>query len=510
MNINRKSGKMWQILALLIGSLAFVALVGQAVSAQSVNSELKPPFNFANRPAAPNVQSLPPGSTLLMTETFGASFNPVTTLTGTTPLWRIILNPTDTAGYWWGKVGAGAPSTFSNSVWSAALNGPGKPLLNPGVDTYPAGQDTWLIYGPINLSKFSYAHLSFEYYLDSASDDTLSWGYSTDGQNFNGNSQSGSLGTWITDTFSFPANSTFQSVYLAFSFNSQTSPQGLGAFIRNVRLTAEPIKNVYMPLVVNNYPPTPTPTPTPPPLYGAYTFDIGDTDLNRWGGAYTGVGSGGGGTYGYGQFVRTNPTHGNPTKSLTLYNGSYWVMTASSPNTDLLPNDFEVSVDMSPWVIYPRAACAPSCDGGNLGNMYGVIFNASSSTFGSNPGQFNFNGQFYMAFFYTIDATKPIGVKLRRCNGGACTTLRTNQNLPPGLVYGNAAYWDKVVIKRVGANIDISVNGTSLINVDDGSYMNGRYGAFIFPSDGNDASYPVDFGYAMQVDFDNIKVENVP
>ena len=510
MNTKRKLEKLWQVLALLIGSLVLVALVGQIVSAQSVDPELKLPFRFAESPGLPEVETLPPGSTLLMTETFGASFSPVTTLTGTTPLWRIIINPTDTAGYWWGKVGAGAPITFSNSVWSAALNGPGKPLLNPGVDTYPAGQDTWLIYGPLNLSKFSYAHLSFEYYLDSASGDTLSWGYSTDGQNFHGNGQSGPLSTWITDTFSVPANSTSQAVYLAFAFNSQTSPQGLGAFIRNVRLTAEPLNYTYMPLVLNNYPPTPTPTPTPQPLYGVYTFDTGTTDLDRFGGTYNGTGGSGSSKYGYGQFIRTNPTHGNPIKSLTLYNGAYWVMTASSPNTDILPNNFELSVDMSPWVIYPRAACAPSCDGSNLGNMYGVIFNASSNTFGTDPGDLNFNGQFYMAFFYTIDATKPIGVKLRRCSGGSCTTLRTNQNLPAGLVNGNAAYWDKVVIKRVGANIDVSVNGASVINVTDGTYLNGRYGAFIFPSDGNYTAYPVDFGYAMQVDFDNIKVENVP
>jgi hypothetical protein len=77
-------------------------------------------------------------------------------------------------------------------------------------------------------------------------------------------------------------------------------------------------------------------------------------------------------------------------------------------------------------------------------------------------------------------------------------------------VYGNAAYWDKLIIKRVGANIDISVNGTTLLNKNDASFLNGRYGMFIFPSDGNFTAFPVDLGYAMQVDFDNIKVENLP
>lgn len=497
--------------ALLGCCLALIALASQVVSAQPVNRDLKPPFRYAERTSALEAQTQPPGSTVLMTETFGVSFAPVTTLSGSTPQWRIIVNPGDTAGYYWDsvdKLGAVVPITFSHSAWSATRLFTATQVLTPGVNTYPAGQDTWLIYGPIDLSKFVYSHLSFEYYLDSRAGDTLVWGYSTDGQTFYGNSQSGPLGTWITDTFAFRTNPTFQSVYLAFAFDSQASPQGKGAFVRNVRLTGEPLKYSRLPIVMNNYAP-PTPTPVPP-LFGPYTFDVNSTDLDHWGGTYNGVGSGSGGTYGYGQFARTNPTHGNPGKSLTLYNGAYWVMTASSPNTDQLPNDFELSVDMSPWVIYPRAACAPSCDGSNLGNMYGVIFNASSDTFGSHPGQFNFNGQFYMAFFYNIDATKPIGVKLRRCNNGSCTTLKTNQNLPAGLVNGNAAYWDNVVIRRVGANIDISVNGTSLINFTDGTYLNGRYGVFIFPSDGNYTAYPVDLNYAMQVDFDNIQVENVP
>jgi hypothetical protein len=139
-----------------------------------------------------------------------------------------------------------------------------------------------------------YANLSFEYYLDSQAGDTLlpsdplRWGYSTDGQTFHGNSQSGPVSTWIPDTFSFPANSTFQTVYLAFAFNSHTSPQGKGAFVRNVRLTGETLKFGYMPVVMNNYV-APTPTP-PPPLYGYY-FDETDpysptSDLNLWGGQF--------------------------------------------------------------------------------------------------------------------------------------------------------------------------------------------------------------------------------
>ncbi len=105
------------------------------------------------------------------------------------------------------------------------------------MSTYPAGQDTWLIYGPIDLSKFEYAQLSFEYYLDSQAGDTLLWGYSTDGQTFYGNSQSGSAGH-VDHRYACRSdpNSTFNAVYLAFAFNSHADPQGIGAFVRNVRI----------------------------------------------------------------------------------------------------------------------------------------------------------------------------------------------------------------------------------------------------------------------------------
>ena len=510
MNTFKHVKTLWITLLVTGLSLALLALVGQSVTAQPGGSDLQPPFRFVAQPRQMLAQLQPPGSQLILTETFGASFAPVTSLAGSTPKWRIIRNPGDSAGYYWDKVSADTPITFTNSAWSASRVATATQVLTAGISAYPAGQDTWLIYGPLDFSRYSYAQLNFGYYLDSNSGDALVWGYSLDGRTFYGNEQSGPLNQWITNTYTFRTNAASRSVYVAFAFNSQ-SEGGLGAFVRQVELTAEPFKYVYLPHIMNSYAaPTPTPTPTPTPvpaLYGPYAFDEGTTDLDHWGGAYSGVGSGSGGSYGYGQFVRNNPAHGNPGKSLTLYNGAFWVMTASSPNTDQLPADFELSVDVSPWIIYPRAACAPSCAADNLGNWYGIIFNASSNTFGSNPSQFNYNGQFYMVFFYNIDATKPIGMKLRRCNGGNCTTLQTNENLPSGLVYGNAAYWDKVVIRRVGANIDVSVNGTSLLNVTDSSYQYGRYGTFIFPSDGNYTKYPVDFNYAMQVDFDNIRVD---
>jgi hypothetical protein len=516
-----KSKTRWPLLVMLAGCLVLIALVGQAVSAQPLQHELKPPFHFVERPAAPAALMLPPGSTLLMTETFGASFNPVTTLSGSTPQWRTIVNPGDTAGYYWGKGGPGTPITSTNTAWSAATPISTAAQLIPGISPYPAGQDAWLIYGPIDLGKFTYGHLSFEYYLDSLNGDALSWGYSTDGQNFYGNTQSGPLHTWLTDTLSFPTDSASRSVYIAFAFNSQANPQGsnLGAFVRNVRFTAQPVQYNYLPLVLNNYPVTPTPTPTStptPPLYG-YTFNQGSTDINAWGGPYYSTS-----TTKYGQCVTSQCTmhttypHGNPANSLRLFTNGTYQMVASSPN-NIAPANYDLYVDISPWQIYPRyGGCAPWCDPNDIGTWYGIIFNASADTFGANPSQFAYNKQYYRLFFYPIDATRPIAIRLDRCDGHAdptknnCSTLKVNTSLPSNFI-GNAGGFDTIHIQRLASgSIQVWLNDVSVLTVTDATYTGasfGKFGAFLFASAYNATQNPPT-GYEIQVDYDNIKLYN--
>ncbi|CAG0932068.1 hypothetical protein TFLX_02439 [Thermoflexales bacterium] len=511
MNTQKKLTRFWIVIALLGCGLALIALAGEAVSAQPLRPELKPPFKFAERTAAPAAQTPPPGSTVLMTETFGASFAPVTDLNGSTPQWRIIRNPADSAGYHWDKVDASAPIAFSHSAWSAARLVTATQVLTPGESIYPAGQDAWLIYGPLDLSKFVYAHLSFEYYLDSQAGDTLLWGYSADGETFYGNSQSGPLGTWITDTFAFRANSTFQTVYLAFAFNSQADPQGLGAFVRNVQLTAEPVKYGYLPLVLNNYA-APTPTLVPP-LFG-YTFDQGDTDLNKWGGAFYNTGNTKFGQCIPGQCaIHSTTAHGNPTNSLRLYTNGLYSFIASSPN-DIAPDDYDLYVDISPWVIYPKGPCSPyGCPDDDFGDWYGIIFNASSDTFGTNPSGFHYNKPYYRVYFYNVDSVKPIAIRLERCDGAAnsgensCHKLASS-SLPDNFI-GNASGFDTVRIQRRASgsdNIKVWLNGTLLITVTDTTYTgasHGKYGVFIFSWTQNATQNPP-IGYEMQIDFDNI------
>ncbi len=514
MKTKQQSKTLWIVLTLLGGSLALIALAGQVVSAQSISHDLKPPFRFTESASALDAQTPPPGSTVLMTETFGVTFNPTSTLQGTIPLWRKTINSTDTAGYYWNRVPSGQ---FVNSAWSATQPITSAPALTPGSSTYPAGQDTWLIYGPIDLGRYSYAQLSFEYYLDSRTGDTLLWGYSTDGQTFYGNSQSGPIGTWITDTFAFRAYPSFQSVYIAFAFNSHSNPQGLGAFVRNVRLTAEPLKYSYVPIVMNNYA-APTPTPIPP-LYGYY-FNPGNTsDLAQWGGAYYFLSSSSPSGYAYGQCIpgqctmHSTTPHGNPENSLRLYTNATYRMVASSPN-DIAPNDYDLYVDMSPWQIYPRyGGCAPWCDPNDVGDWYGIIFNASTDTFGANPSQFAYNKKYYRLYFYNGDATKPIALQLDRCDGSAnagsnsCVKLASS-SLPADFI-GNASGFDTLHVQRLASgSIQVWLNGTLLITKTDATYTGasfGKFGIFMFSS-ANNATQNPPVGYEMQVDFDNIKL----
>ncbi|MBI5567726.1 MAG: hypothetical protein HY870_22695, partial [Chloroflexi bacterium] len=163
-----KNIKFWISVLLGLWVLVIFAALGQpTVTAQSQVYDLKPPFKFVrtSEPDQPLIGLPPLGGAVIMTETFGPGFNPVTSLVGDTPQWRKTISDTaDTAGYYWGRVEDSAPVTFTNSAWSAILQARGGlPLLDPGVDNYPAGQDTWLIYGPIDLSRYQYATLTFQY-----------------------------------------------------------------------------------------------------------------------------------------------------------------------------------------------------------------------------------------------------------------------------------------------------------------------------------------------------------
>ncbi len=480
-NMN-KAAVLWTALIL---ALVVIAVTSQIGSALPVHNELKPPLKFVERPQtyAPGVSYVPAASQIIMTETFGTSFVPTTTLTGSTPLWRVMVNPDDSAGYYWDRVTTGS---YANSAWHATKPITSSSPLVPGSDPYPAGQDTWLLYGPVDLSRMQYVQLTFQYSMAVAPGDLLMWSISTDGQTFYGDQQTGSTSGWLTNTYSLKLEwqGNNSAAYLAFAFKSGVSPNGLGAFIRNVKLAGEPFKLVYLPVTLLNYPPTPTPTPSPTPYYG-YTFDPGNNDINLWGGTFTGDTNGFGGPCKYGQFERTN--HGNPIDSLAVWNSCKFVMTSASPNVDA-PTNFEMIVDISPWRLYGK-------------ELYGVIFNANG-------------GNFYRLSLATNTGNSLVtSILLERCSGGSCKPLTSGYNglqgLPANLVVGQSLFWDQLRVLRVGSNIKVFINGVQVIDLNDGTLVGpGKFGVQIFPQDGNVTTNPPNppEGAQMQIDFDNIRI----
>jgi hypothetical protein len=266
--------------------------------------------------------------------------------------------------------------------------------------------------------------------------------------------------------------------------------------------------------------PTPTNTPTPTPTPYGDTFDDSGQSLARWGGAFYGTDSNDGAKYGQcvpGQCtIHTTYPHGNPGNSLRLYtNGLYKFKASSRIDNDILPNDYDLYVDISPWVIYPRdASCILyGCPSNDLGDWYGIIFNASNDTFGTNMSQFAYNGKYYRVYFYNVDSVKPIAIKLERCDGSSnpannsCHNLGTS-SMPPNFI-GNAGGFDTVHIVRLASGtIQVWVDGSLRITANDNNYTGpsyGKYGVFIFSWTQNATQNPP-VGYEMQVDFDNIKV----
>jgi hypothetical protein len=508
------------IAAVVVSVIAIGALVNRSALAQTENQGLRPPFNFqpVSNPHTPDDIGLPyAGSTVIFTETFGPAFAPTTDLGDTSTTWRVMTN-TGAANYYWSGV---STDDFAPSTWPAASQ------IVPSLSvTYPANLDTWLIYGPLDLSQFASAYLSFDYYVDTTagscypdySGDCLTWAYSSDGINFGGSQISGHIspasgwisGSLILDNKQFKNNP----VYIAFAFKGGSNPGGTGAFIRNLALTGNPIKYVYLPLVYRDY--TPPPPPPTPPLFN-YTFDDNGANLAHWGGAFYNTG-----TKKYGQCIPGQCSipialpspHGNYTNSLRLYTNALYHMVASSPN-DLTPNSYDLYVDISPVIFYDRdAGCALyGCPDNDLGDWYGVIFNASGDTFGSNPSQYAYNKQYYRLYLYPRDATKPIEIQLDRCDGASDPTQNSCHKLGhsalPGNFVGNAGGWDQIhIVRLVGGTIQVYVNGQLLISTTDNTYTGttfGKYGVFMFSWDKNDTNSTLT-GTQMQVDFDNIKV----
>ena len=125
------------------------------------------------------------------------------------------------------------PFKGKKSAWVARGGANG---LDPAKSNYPNDMDTWMVYGPIDLSTgLDGAYLEFNFWNKSEfKKDWFFWGASSDGYSFNGTRVTGNYSSWKRqrlDLSDYVGNPT---VWIAFIFTSNSSGRDIGAFVDNV------------------------------------------------------------------------------------------------------------------------------------------------------------------------------------------------------------------------------------------------------------------------------------
>jgi hypothetical protein len=147
------------------------------------------------------------------------------------------------APYFWNDVNVLA-RTGNWSGWCAGGTITPNPVLNPAADNYVNNMDSWMIYGPFDLSDATDAKLDFWYWLDSETNfDYLWWAASTSlngtysGFGVSGNSNGYQFQSFDLKNVPTLGNLTGRSqVYVTFFFRSDASVTLRGAFLDDITL----------------------------------------------------------------------------------------------------------------------------------------------------------------------------------------------------------------------------------------------------------------------------------
>jgi len=128
----------------------------------------------------------------------------------------------------------------SPALWPAA-SGPG--AATACTDDYPNNLESWLIYGPFDLSDATAASADFQYWLRSELDyDFFEWLASNDGVHFYGMRHSGNSDGWVQNSLDFSAVPGLgdlrgqKNVWFALVFDSDDSVTDQGVFVHDVLL----------------------------------------------------------------------------------------------------------------------------------------------------------------------------------------------------------------------------------------------------------------------------------
>ncbi|MEJ2748236.1 MAG: hypothetical protein P8183_10060 [Anaerolineae bacterium] len=225
-----------------------------------------------------NTVSLDSGWTVVLSETFesGIGFG-----------WASVdLDGFTNGEYKWGSETFTSPGSGTTSAWAVG-DGQDGGLLDINTDGYPDNVNSWLVYGPVDMSDANDALLSFAYWLQTDGGEQFGIATSTDGVNFTGIQPQGDSSGWENVSYDLSANAGQSLVYIAFVFTSDNSGNAgnlVGALVDDVELQLKGNSLNYMPLVRLDPTATPTPTPTPIPTTGyedKFTDGIDGWDMRR-------------------------------------------------------------------------------------------------------------------------------------------------------------------------------------------------------------------------------------
>ncbi|HIQ12086.1 MAG TPA: hypothetical protein EYH29_04370 [Caldilineales bacterium] len=131
----------------------------------------------------------------------------------------------------WGLASCEADSP-PYSIWPAAR---GRTAAQPCVENYLNDMESWVIFGPFNLTDATQAELTFDYLLDTEKGaDWFGWYASNDNAHFSGIRESGDSNGWTSQTFSLNEWVGQNQVWLAFIFESDGQNTDKGVFLDNV------------------------------------------------------------------------------------------------------------------------------------------------------------------------------------------------------------------------------------------------------------------------------------
>lgn len=235
-----------------------------AFTGEPVTATLPETINLPSEPIPFNLSG--GGWQQVYTETFEAGISPM--------IWTVFdADGTTNGEYKWGT------ETYTNttpggtrSAWAVG-DGEQGGTLDPNVDGYPPNANSWMVYGPVNMSDVIDGMVMFNYWFQASLGDTFAIMASTNGTTYTGlATNNGGNGGWGGVMYNLGAYAGEPQLYIAFVFTSDSSanPSNLkGAFVDDVIFAFNFRQNVYLPNVRLDFTPTPpataTPTITPTP-----------------------------------------------------------------------------------------------------------------------------------------------------------------------------------------------------------------------------------------------------